>query len=534
MRTRHRNTVDDAAVSAVETAAKSLVASIRRLWESPDFAVEQDSSWEDRRVETEASPDAQMLPSSGHIVRGSPHVEVRERGGTSNYRQDTSVRNAIFETLSAARRWPKDGRGGHVAAAEEGVHRDYQELAVALVATPHIVLLLSDALGWKTYEHADLLAKFANDPMKLIDGEMLTLLEPLEESFLAGGISAWRERSESSKWERVATEFSTRLQELSTRVAHSYEAVAYLNAPLVDSYQPIDLGSLGPDSKGRIAIRSATDDDLTKALRQEHWGPLPLGLARTNTLLTFPLSIPIDASVDSYESAFPWAEQKVRLVVDVLRLVYQGDMGVAALRIFAVSPTTPDLRRTFAWSYEPGNAPLIPRRLAFSWPASSSLTESEISEIKRLIPLRMNADQPKGLDVAFRRFRDSCERFHPDDPQQLLDIAIAFEALLLGDISDKDLGYRLRLRGARWLEADLSSRTATFDLLNRLYSLRSKIAHGDDFASGKEEDRNNLAITLQAARALLRRALRMSLEGQGPGQRSKVETGNWWKKIELS
>lgn len=526
--------IEEASLKAVETAAQSLVESIRTLWESRDFTVERSSSWQRRRVETEASPNAQKLPRSGHVVRGSRHVEVRERGGTTTYGEDASVRSAVMETLFAAKQWPNRARGGHLAEAEEGIHRCYRQLAASLVATPQIVLLLSDARGWKTYDHAHYLEEFANDPMKLIDEEMLILLEPLEESFVAGGISSWREPSESSRWEAVATEFSNRLLELSTRRFHSYEAVAYLNAPLVDSYEPIDLGSLDPDSGERITIEAATDDDLSKAFREETWGSLPLGLARANTILTFRLSISVDASVDVYEATFPWAEHKVSLIVDVLRLVHEGDMGVAALRIFAVSPSTPNLRRTFAWNYEPGNAPLIPRRLAFSWPSSTALTDGEVSEIRRLIPLRMNPDQPKGLDVAFQRFRDSCERFHPDDPQQLLDIAIAFEALLLGDISDKELSYRLRLRGARWLESDLSSRKTTFGLLKRLYVLRSKIAHGEDFASAKEGDRNDLANTLGAAPRLLRRALRMSLEGKGSGRLSQAETGDWWKKIELS
>lgn len=112
----------------------------------------------------------------------------------------------------------------------------------------------------------------------------------------------------------------------------------------------------------------------------------------------------------------------------------------------------------------------------------------------------------------------------------MLDIAIAFEALLLSDGGDKELSYRLRLRGARWLEQDLPSRQRTFDLLKLLYTLRSTIAHGEDLDTGNER----VAQVLREAPVLLRRTLRKSLDDDNaPARLSKDAASARWKEIEL-
>jgi hypothetical protein len=229
----------------------------------------------------------------------------------------------------------------------------------------------------------------------------------------------------------------------------------------------------------------------------------------------------------------PWAAEVVANVMDVLRIVHGGDIGVGALRVVPRSRHTPHIRRTYAWDYEPEVTPYLARRTAYGLPPAESLAPSEVDDIRRLLPKHLLGVQQKGLGVALQRFRDSYERHSPEDPQRLLDVAIAFEALLLNDGPDKELSYRLRLRGARWLHGAPEARRATFQLLRDLYGVRSQIAHGETLASLGLADRRRLAAVLRDAPVLLRQALRHSLEGRGPEGLEGEALQAWWRGIEL-
>lgn len=85
-----------------------------------------------------------------------------------------------------------------------------------------------------------------------------------------------------------------------------------------------------------------------------------------------------------------------------------------------------------------------------------------------------------------------------------LDTAIALETVLASDTRG-EITYRLRLRSALLLDADLSSRQKTSNAVRALYDLRSAVVHnGTEGATGDVEvARNGREIAMRVLRRLL-------------------------------
>jgi hypothetical protein len=141
----------------------------------------------------------------------------------------------------------------------------------------------------------------------------------------------------------------------------------------------------------------------------------------------------------------------------------------------------------------------------------------------------------KGLETAMRRFRASFDRYQPSDPEGLLEAAIAFEAILLNDSGDnhQELGYRLRLRVARFLTEDLEERLRIFDLLRNLYNFRSRIAHGDTLNDMKTKDQEKLKVVVKEAPEILKKLLLKVMETTEMRGLTKEQLGTWWRRVEL-
>ena len=86
----------------------------------------------------------------------------------------------------------------------------------------------------------------------------------------------------------------------------------------------------------------------------------------------------------------------------------------------------------------------------------------------------MSPDDRTRLSVPVDRLIESWGgKGHVD---QIIDLAIALESLYLPEY-DSEMSYRLRNRGARFLEADLTNRRALASQLKTFYSARSKAVH---------------------------------------------------------
>ena len=143
----------------------------------------------------------------------------------------------------------------------------------------------------------------------------------------------------------------------------------------------------------------------------------------------------------------------------------------------------------------------------------------------------------EGLDVAVRRYRDSRERHRPGDPESLLDLTAAYEALVLNDGGHGELSYRLALRVARLSSGSFQDRHIIFEILRGMYTARSRLAHGATLDSMKQVDRERVQAALDLGPAFFRWIVRHFLVGEGPShlrnRGQKRALTNWWRSVEL-
>jgi hypothetical protein len=121
---------------------------------------------------------------------------------------------------------------------------------------------------------------------------------------------------------------------------------------------------------------------------------------------------------------------------------------------------------------------------------------------------RFRVDTPeRPAEVALQRFMLGCGR--QDAIEAILDFVIALEALLLPydrDSRNADMSYRFRVHGAHYLATSPlgSERRSVFGQLRRLYDVRSRIVHGDNYPDPSEAIGFRMEARQLASRGLLR------------------------------
>lgn len=138
--------------------------------------------------------------------------------------------------------------------------------------------------------------------------------------------------------------------------------------------------------------------------------------------------------------------------------------------------------------------------------------------------------------IALRRFNAAVDRASLDDA--VVDHLIAAEALFLQDAGSPDdrteLGYRLSLRMALFLEAAGRDRHSTFRFMRSAYRLRSRISHGgtsvpEVAVSG--QDTLPLPQFVDELAAVMRDALRLAVEHYRSD--SAFGSAAWWDRLIL-
>lgn len=121
--------------------------------------------------------------------------------------------------------------------------------------------------------------------------------------------------------------------------------------------------------------------------------------------------------------------------------------------------------------------------------------EKQISELLR----RMRASRiDRSLALALRRFSSAYSRYEDED--SLIDLWIAFEALLLSD-DNSELKYRVSLRIAALAGTGPDDREAVFKQAKDSYNDRSRVVHGGTI-------KRSLTAVVEETRELARRVLR--------------------------
>lgn len=427
--------------------------------------------------------------------------------------------------------------------SEEGVVAWHQakdslvELADAIFTTRRIRERFYEGVGYKTHDAAevDKLIRGA-DPNSRIIHVVLILDRWIRDALSQAGYQGKDPRT-IDQWEDVCTAIKTRLRELEATATWSYEALAFLNAPTVDASEPLELCQVEVGGHTTtIWLAQATDADLARVGKRTATGyELPVGVDQSNALVRFEIRLAVDSTLEESLSLYPKAAGVVRLVLDLLRMVRPEDLGVHYLEIAEVSFPAPTIRRNYAFDYQPEMAPWSARRGMYWGPPAEPVSDDEMDLLRRLATRYISGDvNLAGFDTAIRRFRDGVERYAPDDPERLLDLAIALEALFLNDDPKSELSFRLALRAARFLRGDIESRMEVHARLKDLYQFRSKLAHGVDTRQLRPAEKARLALVERDALPLLRESLRRMLLGEGPwGLAQNDRLARWWTEFML-
>jgi hypothetical protein len=512
--------------NSLQGLLKNLTREIEALWTVIGYRAHE-YRYRSDEVRTEVETGAPLLSKTKRPVRGTIGVSIATQQKQKDDREitDEMLTSAMLDsTPSSEREREQDIRGrieGYVSELSE-------EFARILNLKERIF----DAQGFKHYEAHELARQLTEER----DGRyhrittVLFIADVLADELVSAGFDATG-RSPFAGWESVTQRAAEQMFSLATREFNCYEVCIFLNAPLIDEETPLEIGKVSwESSEVQIYIGYASDELLEKfnASRRD------AQLSRINTVISFRYKVRVEAPVDSYLQVYVLGARVAEQVVDCLRLIRNEDIGVLALEVFPTESFTPLIRKTYEQQYQPELALFLPKRFSFQVESVAPLNDGELRELRSLWSSYSDVDLVKGLRVALRRFRSSCERYDRFDPERLLDMAFSFEAIFLNDGENKELSYRLSSRVARFLGNTVERRLEIFDTVKMLYNLRSKIAHGETLDKMRRGDAEKVNQVLDEAPRILTEALKAMVLGKGARLLNTTEAlSNWWKKIEL-
>lgn len=156
------------------------------------------------------------------------------------------------------------------------------------------------------------------------------------------------------------------------------------------------------------------------------------------------------------------ANQTIEEVVNALRLL--GKCDVYHSGIIHQSPK---------WLYIHGHS--LANRILGTGCVTYSFAEGEAQSLKALWNRLEMPIVKKALDVAVRRFGDSCVRHRNED--KLIDLMIAAESLFLRGTKEGEKSFRLALRAGQFLGEGGTSKQV-YDRMRLAYYCRSVLVHG--------------------------------------------------------
>lgn len=512
----------------LQSLLENLMREVEVLWTVTGYRADGFTSRRDE-VKTEVAAGAALLGKTKRPVRGTIGVSVATQEKRKDHRDlmDEMLSGAMLDAPS----WQSDAQREREKEARERVKRVLSEVFDEFARISNLNERIFDSHGYKHYEAHELdQIRKETDPHYHKVTSVLFIADVVAEELVRARFDP-TVKSPFSDWGAVTQRASEYICALATREFNRYDVCIFLNAPLVDEEAPIELGKFSwGSSEIEVMIEYASDELLEKfnASRRD------AELSRINSVIRFKCEVRVDAPVDSYLQVYVLGARVAEQVVDCLRLVRNEDIGVLALEVFPAERFTPWIRKTYEQQYQPELALFVPKRFSFEVQSGIPLNEDELRELRLLFSSYSDVDLVKGLRVALRRFRSSCERYDPSDPERLLDIAFSFEAIFLNDSENKELSYRLSSRVGRFLGDTIERREQIFDTVRTLYNFRSKIAHGETLDKMKKGDAEKVNQVLDHAPRILTEALRAMMCGKGPnGVKSNEGLSNWWKRIEL-
>jgi hypothetical protein len=501
----------------IQTLIADLCREMESLWRKKNYVCSRDSA--EAIVKTRIQDDAIVLPKSQFPIRGTEGVRV----DTNNSHNSTRglIKSLVIDLLVKE-------EANEECIEIKVIIKDLEEKLFSKFTTiPNLLERIAESLGYKHYD-PDMLA----EKIKSKDKNLLHLYEMqlFLSKILANELDAQgfdpRKKSFSQTWDNIARQTTENIYSIAEKIYNIYEVVIFLNAPVIDMDTSVSFFG----NASMFSIQYATDELLSKLYNKNR----DVRLDGINTAITYKQEINVNATSEHYLNVFVIAAMITDDLVNCLRLVRDEDIGVIALEMFPIDDFTPHIRKTYEQDCQPDLSIFIPKRFYFQNKQTEPLSQEELNVISRLIS-SYEVHNTKGLDVAIKRLRASYERYFPDDPERLLDIAFAFEAIFLNDGDNKELSYRLALRAARLLGKTLKERHEIFDSVKNLYNFRSKIAHGETLDTMKTKDADKLQQVLTRAPRILKDAIIEMILGNAPrGLQDPKQIGEWWRDLELS
>ena len=500
-----------------------LCSGLAALWKESSFSTGYRSPFETPyEVITRADDNAALTPVSGRAIRGSTGVEVSRRGKRLSKERDTA--NLITDSYKQEQSFHPKGLNQRLRDIRDAV----AVFGRAVDADLPLSYRLYQPRGYKTWSASQFADHRAKRDLEL--GYFFALSERLARSLVTHGFDP-ASRDQFEGWSAVKEEIIQHLQDLRTLDCYEYEVQIFLNGPPADFEGEASLVDLVQGEETiSVGVCYASDQLVGRLVEHEE---VP-GYEKINTVLRYRISLPVEDGEESYLQAYPRASVVGALLLDGLRLLRPGDdIGILALEIVAVDDFAPTIRKTWADRFQTELARFYPRRFDFRPPQSSVLQEEEVTNLRTLVLLLVGkSGRSRSIIQARKRLANSIDRYAPDDPEKLIEYAIALESLFLDDSDGRtELSYRLALRAARLLEKDLESRRSCFHTIRDLYNFRSRIAHGGSLEELKSVEQERLESVLLKCPSIVSKSIRALLEC-GPIAVDKKPV-DYWRELEL-
>lgn len=531
----------------LETTIHALCDSLSQLWSLDSFK-EDYPYWRERpkKAITEAEETATKLPVTGRPIRGLPGVKV-------TFSEKSDLRDSISNLLNSSYEEPKSYHREQLQGAFAEILKNVSDIKeIACIHDRLTYRIFKGLIGTKIGSWDNFIewkkswgTEFPYHAHIYFSAFSKILVEQLK---IAGFDPAARQHFDS--WEMVKEGTVSALKEIELLNEDSYEIRIFFNGPLIDQSEDVPLINLSKAGRTiRVVLGYATDDLLTPLSndgRPTSWKGEPvIGVEKINTVAKYKVIIPAKDNEKSYSIEYSYASYLARLILDSLRLCRPlDDIGIITIEIHPLSPFAPHIQKTYDYAYEYQSymAPYTPKRFDFSPASKAQLTNEELESVSRAILLMLPSITPKNkkIEYAIKRFRNSIERYSPDDPERLLEYAIALEAIYLNDNGTErtELTYRLRLRAARFLKENYEDRDKLFKLIGDLYSFRSTVAHGGDISTStkkkkreRDEDQEKLKQVLEEIPGVLAESILKIMNEHYEEHNTKESL--FWRKIEL-
>lgn len=499
------------------------------LWALDAFKPYQLWSEARRSSKTVIGKGAAKLPITQRAVRGLPGVQIELPERLPNTQEQT--RSLIVASYDR----PEKYHSPELQDALTGVRNTVEEIGRAIDLDTALCYRLSEVPGYKTWSPAEFADRQASEgwsPAPAIH-YLFPLSEILAKEIVILGFSPTA-RAKFDKWDIAAKRTLAEIDAVKSRKDYKYEARVFLNGPPIDLAEDAVIAHLALEKRPIEVFLGYATDEILSPLVEYKTHP---AIQRINTIIRYEIDVPVEAGEDPYLEEYARASLVAQFVLDSLRLCRpREDIGILALKMIPRSILTPDIREPWANRYHSELASFEPRRFDFSPASTSPLTIEEVEVVRKIVLMRLSSNKPAWrFQHAINRFGNSIEKYSPEDPERLLEYAIALEALYLNDIGNDrgELTYRLSLRAARLLESDVEKRKRIFFLVKNLYSFRSKIAHGADISRiKKESDRKKLEEVLKSGPDIVARSILKLIHNIDENQES--DATEFWRAIELA